>query len=788
MKKLFVLLFVTLSLSAEYIESGWSLLGSSGEIDISRNFSDTNVSHLIVYKDNSWKTFKNDLNSSNDEISVIESGQGYWIYNSGNPFELNITSTGNEIFPTIENGWSLISSGNTRIDLEKSFKDLDIVWTFNSEIQDWEIYSPIEKYKTRIQRNNFNEAVEVGSNRGFWILNSGSAININPVELNISTEITQKLVMAGDRNCPNGGKSIKTKEYKDGVFYSTDEKFICGLTTEINQTKEVDDCEIAENVVRFADDEVAYKYETKTCLCENCSLINSTYLEINELDINTSSCEFGGTEINFIDIVTQNNWAYIRCYAEAELNGNINFEAISFGTDSSVSLSFGEDVQVGDSGDDFVVLDVPNVPSAVLALKTEDSVEDIISGLETTIEQETGAELSQVTLQHSSSCEESVTTEINIKNPNLIDSSTLLKGIVKAIVGQDVNVASETTTTSEYFTIRLTITKVDGEVFASVSVVEESLYQSLVSKVQKLTSCSNVYPNDYELFSNEDVKVVENKEDIEKAIFLWVVDDSGSMGDDQDAVQKAVIDFGNSIEKSGVSFKAGVIGTGDNIETTSYSYNPYSGVANYSLLTYGIAEDNLTKLEDMVVLGINGSGTETGIYNAEISLSNGGLAKELLEVEADSPVYVIIISDEPSQYEDRSEYVSFDVENNIFVQNGYKVYALIEPEQNDYSQYDDLATNTGGLFANIRNSDRDGNLDFSGIMTTIANDISGSAVGIQLSQKGVVVPSIEVYVNNSKIDEDDWSYIESSNSIVIYSELATNDEVAVSYSYVAEAI
>jgi hypothetical protein len=778
MQKLFALLFITLSLSAEYIESGWSLLGSNGTINISENFSDTDVSHISIYDNGNWKTFFNDLNSSNDQISVIQDGKGYWIYNSGNPFELNITTTGDSNFPTIENGWSLISSGNKRIDLEKSFKNLDIVWAFDAETQDWEIYSPIEKYKTRIQRNNFKEAVEVGTEKGFWVLNNGSAININPVELNISTEITQKLVVAGDRNCPDGGKSIKTKEYKDGVFYSTDEKFICGLRTEINQTKEIDDCEVAENVVYFADDEVAYKYETKSCLCANCSLVNSTYLSTSEIELNSSNCQFGGNLLQFIDQNSKSTWEYTRCYAEEELGGNINFEAISFGADSSVSLSFGEDVEVGDSGEDFVVLDVPNVPSAVLALKTEDSVEDIISELETTIEQETGAELSQVTLQHSSSCEESVTTEINIKNPNLINSSELLKGIVKAIVGQDVNVASETTTTSEYFTIRLTITKVDGEVFASVSVVEESLYQSLVSKVQKLTSCSNVYSNDYELFSGEDIKVIENREDIEKAIFLWVVDDSGSMGDDQDAVQKAVIDFGNSIEKAGVSFKAGVIGTGDNI---SSDY----GSANRSLVNDGIAEDNLTKLENIVVLGTDGSGTETGIYNAEVSLSEGGLAKELLEVEANSPVYVIIISDEPSQYEDRS-YNSFDVQNNIFVQNGYKVYALIESEQNDYSQYDDLATNTGGLFANIRNSDRYGNLDFSGIMTTIANDISGSAVGIQLSQIGVVVPSIEVYVNNSKIDEDDWSYIESSNSIVIYSELVTNDEVAVTYSYVAE--
>jgi hypothetical protein len=955
MKKITFLTFaVTLFLSSEVIEKSWNLLGAKGDVDLSSTFSThTDISVVWAYKSGEWvaygnnQEFKNKISTNGiKEISTIDSGKGFWVLNNGEAVEVTIQSTGVENFPIIENGWNLLASGGKRIDLEKSFKNIELVWGYDDLTQSWGVFSPKQDVKDQIKNQNLREIKEVSPSKGFWVLNNGSDIQVSPIELNTSKiEKRFKLLLAGSPICVDGGKvEFETEKTENDSVISETNNSICGLSEVSNVIGTDGNCEVAQNIVTFADGDFAYEYKTIDCACSDCDQNSATQTSVTNLPLQDGNCSWGGTEETLTDsmnnswtettclskeqyLITHNlhetrleinstlavgsdeckyggvsvqeiiqvgdtnlssdtnifcknnrtvakeneqllltevitttlalnseckyggekhsftqklndevvsEWETLDCHSYIEysrLNGlgeigernetlQVGDENCQFGGYKSVlmqkvgadkmgndinktwetffcssetpvitvdlgediSFTIDDDVQVGETGEDFTILEIPDVPSAIVTLETNDSLEDVVADLGDQIEAETGATVSQVTLQHSKTCQDSVTSEITILNPNRINSSLLLKDIVKAIVGNEINVNAPTTTLAEYFKVRLTLTKVNGELFVTVAVVDEALYDSVVSKTKQITACSNLYSGDYEVLAGQDSFTVEgNSTATKEAKFLWVIDDSGSMGDDQIAIKKAVADFGNAIEKANVSFKAGVIGTGKYIDKKTYNRRGY---ANYSLSEDGVVENELSELKENVVLGTWGCGIETGIYNAEVSLSEDGFAKELLEVDENSSVFVIIVSDEPSQYTRRSGGSSFDVQNNIFVENGYKVYSLIEPHQNSRSQYDDLAITTGGLSANIRNRDVYGELDFSGIMNTIANEISGSAVGIELSNSGVIVPSIEVTVNGQIFS--DWDYVESSNSIVFYGELSLDDGISISYSYVSE--
>ena len=287
------------------------------------------------------------------------------------------------------------------------------------------------------------------------------------------------------------------------------------------------------------------------------------------------------------------------------------------------------------------------------------------------------------------------------------------------------------------------------------------------------------------------------------------------MSDDQNAVKQAITDFGNEFEKANLGFRAGIITTGEGIKNTTLQSNNYNNygyygyyyynidTANEVLLTTGVIENNLSLLKEKSIVGIYGSGTETAIFNSEYTLSQGGLARTKFDINDSSQMSVIIISDEPSQYIDRSGGKVFDPKNNIFVSNNWKVHVIVAPEDTSslygsyYSswygpgQYDDLADATGGIVGNINNKNPQNKLDFSDIMSKIASGISGDTVGIKLEKDSVIVSTISVKLNGTILNMSEtngWRYEDGSNSIVIVgTKLQAGDKLEISFSYTKKA-
>jgi len=135
-----------------------------------------------------------------------------------------------------------------------------------------------------------------------------------------------------------------------------------------------------------------------------------------------------------------------------------------------------------------------------------------------------------------------------------------------------------------------------------------------------------------------------------------------------------------------------------------------------------------------------------------------------VENQPSASLSVIIISDEPSQYNQRAGR-NFDPNDNLFISRDYRVYAIVTPADELRSQYDDLADASGGSTASIS-----GLTAFPAIMELIAGNATGAASRYRLSQVPVS-GSIVVQVNGVAIDNnniDGWQYRASSNSIVFF--------------------
>jgi len=338
-------------------------------------------------------------------------------------------------------------------------------------------------------------------------------------------------------------------------------------------------------------------------------------------------------------------------------------------------------------------------------------------------------------------------------------------------------VADENAPSDTQFRLVIFYGEYEGSTFYISLVVPEKFYPKYETKINDITNASRIIPKGKKF--QEASEKFTTSEGSQKADFLFVIDDSGSMSDNQDALSQAASDFTKEMSTSGLEYRSAII-------TTSYGANDYvNGDAYRILREVGIIENNDTLLKEKLVAGTNGSGTETGIWNAEQALQStkygdavNGPVTSLGMPDANASLSVIIISDEPSQYEYRAG-KEFNITDNLFVDRNIKVYSIIKPgdsyedtgifDEYNESQYDDLSIVTGGIYADIENRDMNGSLDFSIIMKQIAKDAGGVSSSFILSHPAAIID--KVTVNGAIISPDTingYTYVQSSKAIVFH--------------------
>ena len=281
-----------------------------------------------------------------------------------------------------------------------------------------------------------------------------------------------------------------------------------------------------------------------------------------------------------------------------------------------------------------------------------------------------------------------------------------------------------------------------------------------------------------------------------QADFLFMIDDSGSMGDQQAALTVAANDFETSINLAGMNYNIAILTTGDGADGVPCTTDCY----DRSVQSVGIIDNNITVFKSQIDdLNTAGSPTETGIYNSEQalkSISNGdsvdGLLPPLGFPRDNTQLSVIILSDEVSQYTSRAA-GEFNVKENLFVRDNILVNSIVdtglcgansfyEAGVDTNGQYDDLANETGGLVGNICNGGD--TPDFSAVMQNIVLQAAGA---YKLSNRYVKPNSLKVTVDGVESTpsiKNGYMYIEGTNSIAFFGTLPVEDAIIeVYYEY-----
>ncbi len=374
--------------------------------------------------------------------------------------------------------------------------------------------------------------------------------------------------------------------------------------------------------------------------------------------------------------------------------------------------------------------------------------------------------------------------------------------IANTLGATTVTLPAGTGITSTSFRMFLTVTSFNSRYYytASISPSASAIFEENFALMTALSSGTN--------YTGTNERLVSSTQDFlgrpgtaNTADFLFVIDDSGSMATHQAALSAAATDFEAAINLAGIDYNIAIITTSDGADGTACTENCYDrSVQNVGIIDNDI---NLFKAE-VNDINTSGSGTETGIYNAEQSLkktTNGDSFDGLLNTSPlsfprdNTQLSVVLLSDEVSQYEARAG-VPFNTANNLFVRDDILFNSIVDtglcgansfylPGEETNGQYDDLSIATGGLVANICSGGA--TPSFSAVMQNIVFQAAGA---YRLNQDFTKPNSLVVTVDgvpSAPSIKNGYMYVEGTNSIAFFGVLpAEGADIQVYYEYPKE--
>lgn len=429
---------------------------------------------------------------------------------------------------------------------------------------------------------------------------------------------------------------------------------------------------------------------------------------------------------------------------------------------------------------------------ANISFSGSQSVSDRLNSIVNSINGLSNVSMSQITEQQLQS-KEGVLAEYSLNYGSDIGTVDLISILANSVMGKSLSnlpTSNASAIVSNRFNILFKLVKKSSEsAYLLMSVIPNSLSLDYQTTVTSTTNSQNLLESNATIYKHTDSFVSGNSGNRNMADFLFVIDDSGSMSSYQNAVSQASKDFADAVTSTGIDFRIGIITTSDSIDGSSSNYY-YNSSASRVLNDVGIIENNIELFKQKVVVGTYGSSTETGIYNAERALQSKALGDSsdgiltTLGMPSDKLLSIIMLSDEPSQYSSRAGYGSnFNVDNNLFIDRGYTVYSIVHSSVASYSQYDDLATKTGGLIADITNTS-----SYSTIMNTIAQK-SVATTGYKQTKSNAIEATMNITINGTEIPHGNingWRYMEEYNTVLFYGTAIPEqgDKISVNYSYI----
>jgi len=351
--------------------------------------------------------------------------------------------------------------------------------------------------------------------------------------------------------------------------------------------------------------------------------------------------------------------------------------------------------------------------------------------------------------------------------------------------------SSETPSTDFRAIIQVTYNQYGTELIG-VGVTKTEEYATNQAIISSFLNGSNVTVTGTTLVEKKDTFVGAPDPQVD---FVWVVDNSGSMAEEQASVINNSVKFFNILQGKHLDFRLGVIATGhtNSCATDGNAYKLWG--TGWSTLINGAD----TFKNNVSLVKLNGCGTETGIHWAKVALE-----KSTVVPRTNAKLVFVLLSDEGDYFESFNSNQKFNFTSNIFLDRKHRWYSIIGlnsatglpgtcqsknssgqtltsamTSNNSDTAYFDLAKSTGGSSSSICNT------DYSSILENIATQSAAASSSYVLSRKPIS-SSIIVKIGGVTITQNatnGWMYNSASNSIVFSGTAWPSSGVAIEVSY-----
>lgn len=252
----------------------------------------------------------------------------------------------------------------------------------------------------------------------------------------------------------------------------------------------------------------------------------------------------------------------------------------------------------------------------------------------------------------------------------------------------------------------------------------------------------------------------QSAEETKKLDIVWIIDNSGSMSDEQTALGSNFSAFINEFIDKNVDFKMAITTT----DTSSSSKKGAMVYGSDTKLTSAKAQANPTQFkkdfQNLVKVGTSGSGSEQGL-----AASEGFMQKYSSSwVRSDAYLAVVVISDEEDQSSKSVASYTNYLKSFKGTEGLVKVYSVVDVNNTNCCQngiatgserYKEASNKTAGLIADIRD-------DFHNVLTDMGDSIINLLDSFALAGKPVA-GSLKVYVNG--VLATNYTYDDATHSI-----------------------
>lgn len=261
---------------------------------------------------------------------------------------------------------------------------------------------------------------------------------------------------------------------------------------------------------------------------------------------------------------------------------------------------------------------------------------------------------------------------------------------------------------------------------------------------------------------------VQNSAKQGKVDILWMVDNSGSMGDEQRALAENFDRFISNFLREGVDFKMGI--------TTTDIRSSYSGVSRcaFDKLTATAAASNellfINDFKSCIKVGTNGYSVEAGLTTTRDFLKR--YSTNFLRSEA--YLIVVMISDEPEQSRETVESLVSQIKGYKSNTGLLKIYSIVPSNIRISERYLKATQLTGGKTGDITGN-------FAEILKEMGDkivDLSSSFALKSLPYDNQIVVTV-----NGKIVETGWSIDTQSGTLKFDSDATPAEGATITIKY-----